>query len=76
MANRLATRRTFLQFSSTLMGPIHDGRGVEQCGVNSGQQFQVVNTEELVTTLSLAFDSTWEVSVIQPLVLLMMITQP
>ena len=34
------------------MGPIHDGRGVEQGGVNSGDQFQVVNTEELVTTQS------------------------
>ena len=34
MANRLATRRTFLQFSSTLMGPILDQRGVEQGGVN------------------------------------------
>ena len=50
MANRLATRRTFLQFSSTLMGPIHDQRGVEQGGVNSGDQFQLVNNEELIIT--------------------------
>ena len=52
LANRLSSRRTYLQFSSTLMGPIHDGRGVEQGGVNSGDQFQVVNTEELVSTQS------------------------
>ena len=52
LANRLSSRRTFLQFSTTLMGPIHDERGVEQGGVNSGAQFQVVNTEELVTTQS------------------------
>ena len=50
MANRLATRRTFLQFSSTLMGPIHDKRGVEQGGVNSGDQFQLVNNQELAVT--------------------------
>ena len=50
MANRLATRRTFLQFSSTLMGPIHDQRGVEQGGVNSGDQFQLANNKELVIT--------------------------
>ena len=34
------------------MGPIHDRRGVEQGGVNSGEQFQVFNTEELATTQS------------------------
>ena len=50
MANRLATRRTFLQFSSTLMGPILDRRGVEQGGVNSGNQFQLVNNRELKVT--------------------------
>ena len=27
-----------------------DGRGVEQGGVNSGEQLQVVNTEELAPT--------------------------
>ena len=50
MANRLATRRTFLQFSSTLMGPIYDQRGVEQGGVSSGDQFQLANNQELVVT--------------------------
>ena len=50
MSNRLATRRTFLQFSSTLMGPILDKRGVEQGGVTSGDQFQLVNNEELIIT--------------------------
>ena len=50
MANRLATRRTFIQFSSTLMGPILDQRGVEQGGVNSGDEFQLANNEELVVT--------------------------
>ena len=52
MANRLSSRQTFLQFSSTLMGPIHDERGVEQGGISSGDQFQLVNGEELVTTNS------------------------
>ena len=50
MANRLSTRRTYLQFSSTLMGPIHDQRGVEQGGVYSGDQFQLANNEELIAT--------------------------
>ena len=50
MANRLSTRRTFLQFSSTLMGPILDRRGVEQGGVNSGNQFRLVNNNELKVT--------------------------
>ena len=52
LANRLASRRTFLQFSSTLMGPILDQRGVEQGGVNSGDEFQLVNNGELITTNS------------------------
>ena len=46
----MATRRTFLQFSSTLMGPIQDQRGVEQGGVYSGDLFQLVNNEELRVT--------------------------
>ena len=50
MAHRLASRQTYLQFSSTLMGPIHDQRGVEQGGVNSGDQFQLVNNSELIST--------------------------
>ena len=50
MANRLASRRTFLQFSTTMMWPIHDERGVEQGGVSSGDEFQLVNSEELVVT--------------------------
>ena len=52
LANRLSSRLTYLQFSSSLMGPIHDERGVEQGGVNSSDEFQLVNTEELVTTNS------------------------
>ena len=35
MANRLSSRRTFLQFSSTLMGPINNRVGVEQGGIPS-----------------------------------------
>ena len=50
MAHRLSSRRTFLQFSTTIMGPIHDQRGVEQGGVNSGDQFQLVNNQELIIT--------------------------
>ena len=52
LANRLSSRRTYLQFSSTLMGPIHDERGVEQGGISSGDQFQLVNADELITTNS------------------------
>lgn len=52
MANRLASRRTFLQYSSTIMGPIQDRRGVEQGGVTSSDQFQLVNNEELIATNS------------------------
>ena len=47
MANRLTSRRTFLQYSSSLIGPIDDQVGVEQGGVSSGEQFQLVNGEEL-----------------------------
>ena len=50
MANRPSSRRTFLQFSNKLMGSIHDQRGVEQGGISSGDQFQLVNAEELITT--------------------------
>ena len=46
----IATRRTYLQFSSTLMGPIYDQRGVEQGGVSSGDQFQLASSHELVVT--------------------------
>ena len=34
------------------MGPIHDQRGVEHGGVSSGDEFQLVNSEELIMTNS------------------------
>ena len=52
IANRLVSRRTFLQSSSSLMGPINDQVGVEQGGVSSGDLFQLVNGEELKVTNS------------------------
>ena len=50
MAHGLSSRRTFLQYSPTIMGPIYDQRGVEQGGVSSGGQFQLVNNKELIVT--------------------------
>ena len=50
LANRLATRRTYIQYSFTLIGPILDQRGIEQGGVNSGDEFQLANNQELLVT--------------------------
>ena len=47
MARRLESRRTFLQYQHSLMGPIDDDRGVEQGGIKSNRQFQLVSDNEL-----------------------------
>ena len=35
----LQNRRTFLEWSKTMMGPINDRLGVEQGGINSGNLY-------------------------------------
>ena len=49
MATRLASRLTYVEQGKVIMGPIHDTAGVEQGGVSSSDQFQLVNGEELDT---------------------------
>ena len=39
-----------MRFNEVQWGPILDKRGVEQGGVTSGDQFQLVNNEELIVT--------------------------
>ena len=40
---RLSNRRTFLQWKTTLMGPIHDSRGLEQGAVYSDRLYKLGN---------------------------------
>jgi hypothetical protein len=47
MATRLSSRLTYVEQGKVIMGPIHDTAGVEQGGVSSSDQFQLVNGEEL-----------------------------
>ena len=42
MANRLTSRLTYVEHNKVMMGPIHDTVGVEQGGVSSSDQFQLV----------------------------------
>ena len=55
LANRLSSRKTFLQYGSTLMGPILDKAGAEQGGVLSSDQFQLVENNELNITNETGF---------------------
>ena len=43
IANRLSSRKTFLKFNTTVMGPISDSRGVEQDGISSLCLFQLTS---------------------------------
>ena len=45
--NRLGNRRTFCEWSKTLMGPIMDKLGVEQGGVNSDRLYKLANNDQL-----------------------------
>ena len=47
--NRLSHRKTFLDWSKTVMGPIVDDHGVEQGGVNSSEFYKIYNNELLST---------------------------
>lgn len=49
MANRLSSRKTYLKVQSQVLGPINDIRGVEQGGISSSQQFQLITNHELTT---------------------------
>ena len=45
--NRLGNRKTFCEWSKTLMGPIMDKLGVEQGGVNSDKLYKLANNDQL-----------------------------
>ena len=47
--NRLANRRTYLDWNKTIMGPIIDEHGVEQGGINSSDFNKLYNNEFLET---------------------------
>ena len=47
IGNRLSCRRTYLEHNKSLMGPIFDGRGTEQGGILSSEEYQLANNIEL-----------------------------
>ena len=49
MENRLLKRSTILEFDKTLVGPLHDERGLEQGGVSSSDCYKLYNNELLET---------------------------
>ena len=50
IANRLSHRKTFLDNSNVILGPIEDQVGVEQGGVSSSELFLLQGSEEVITT--------------------------
>ena len=48
--NRLRSRRTYVEWDKTIMGPIQDLLGVEQGGINSDRLYKLANNEELEVT--------------------------
>ena len=46
LANRLANRKTYLHYGHEIMGPITDNAGVEQGGICSGDEFQLITNTE------------------------------
>ena len=58
--NRLGNRRTFCEWSKTLMGPIMDKLGVEQGGVNSDRLYKLANNDQLNVAQSPTSASTSE----------------
>ena len=48
LANRLSSRKTYLKYQTTVMGPIND-RGVEQGSISSSKLFQLTTDNELQT---------------------------
>ena len=49
---RMESRRTFLQWDTSIMGPIHDKRGLEQGAVNSDRVYKLVNNSQLLEAQS------------------------
>jgi hypothetical protein len=49
---RMENRRTFLQWGTTIMGPILDKRGVEQGPVNSDRIYKLGNNSQLLEAQS------------------------
>ena len=47
--NRLGNRRTFIDWSGNLMGPIEDEQGLEQGGVNSSDFYKIFGKEQLTS---------------------------
>ena len=45
--NRLKSRKTYVEWDKKVMGHIHDGQGVEQGGVPSGDLYITYNNEQL-----------------------------
>ena len=44
---RLANRKTIIEWDKELLSPIHDEQGVEQVGIQSGELYQLYNNEQL-----------------------------
>ena len=47
LADRLSSRKTFVEWDKCLMGPIHDTLGVEQGGCLSDRLYKLANNEQL-----------------------------
>ena len=47
LANRLANRKTYLQYEHETLGPIDDNAGVEQGGIPSSEEYQLVSNSEV-----------------------------
>ena len=47
--SRLGSRKTFIEWDKSLMGPIADRLGVEQGGVNSDKTYKLCNNVQLTT---------------------------
>ena len=49
---RLAARQTIVDWNGNLMGPIEDGQGLEQGGINSSDLYKIYGREQLTMTQS------------------------
>ena len=49
IAKRLQNRLTYIEYDKTIMSPIFDTRGLEQGGILSSSEFQLVGNKELST---------------------------
>ena len=51
IVNRLSSRKTYLKYNTTVMGPISHSRGVEQGGISSSRLFQLT-TDKTIKSLN------------------------